>query len=60
MKNWIEDFKPKMIQFVHPCLEDETAIMVQAVCADRVFHVRYKMAVKNANGDKRILRWLER
>lgn len=58
MKTWIMDFKPKMIMFVHPCLEDETAIMVQAVCADRVLRVRYKIATKNAGGDKKILRWL--
>jgi hypothetical protein len=32
--------------------------VVQAVCADRVFRVRYKIATKNAKGDKNTLRWL--
>jgi hypothetical protein len=58
MKKWIENFKPYMVIFVQPCPEDETARVVQAVCADRVFRVRHKMAVRKAKGDKKILRWL--
>jgi hypothetical protein len=58
MKKWIENFKPCMVIFVQSCPEDETARMVRAVCADRVFRVRYKIAVRNAKGDKKILRWL--
>jgi hypothetical protein len=53
MRTWIENFKPKMIIFVQSCLEDETAIMVQAVCADRVFRVRYSMASHGTRGDSR-------
>lgn len=58
MKTWIENFKPRMITFVQPCPGDETARIIQAVCASRVFWVRYKIAVKNARGDKTILKWL--
>lgn len=58
MRTWIEDFKPRMVMFVHPCLEDETAIMVQAVCADRVLRVRHKMAVKKVGNDRVALRFL--
>lgn len=57
-QNWLLNFKPKMVMFHHPCLEDEDAIMVQAVCADRVFHVRYKIAIKNAGNDKVALKFL--
>ena len=59
MKTWIENFKPGMITFVHPCPEDETAIMVQAVCAERVFDVRCKIAVRKAGSNKAILKYLE-
>jgi hypothetical protein len=48
-----------MIIFVQSCLEDETAIMVQAVCADRVFRVRYSMAVKKANNNKAVLKFID-
>jgi hypothetical protein len=58
MRNWLLNFKPHMAVFVQPCPEDETAMVVQAVCADRVFRVRHKVAIKNARGDKTILRWL--
>lgn len=58
MRTWIEDFKPRMVMFVHPCLEDETAIMVQAVCADRVLRVRHKMAIKKAGNDRVALKFL--
>jgi hypothetical protein len=56
--NWLLGFKPRMIVFVQPCPEDETAMVVQPVCADRVFRIRHKMAVRKASDDKKILRWL--
>jgi hypothetical protein len=58
MRTWIRNFKPGMITFVHPCPEDETAIVVQAVCADRVFRVRYSMAIKEAGNDEAILKFI--
>jgi hypothetical protein len=57
--NWLENFKPEMVVFVRPCMEDPTARVVQAVCADRVFKVRLKIALGKAGGDKRILKLLE-
>lgn len=58
--NWLKNFKPKMVVFVHPCPQDPTALMVQAVCARRVFNVRYKVAVRKAGNDKTVLKLLRR
>lgn len=55
---WILGFKPKVVVFVCPCPEDETAMMVQAICADRVFKVRHNMAIKAAGNDEIALRFL--
>lgn len=55
---WILNFKPRMVVFVHPCPEDETARIVQAVCADRVFRVRRNMAIRAAGSDKIALKLL--
>lgn len=44
--NWIEDFSPKMVVFIYPCAEDKDQRVVQAVCADRVFRVRYQVALR--------------
>jgi hypothetical protein len=66
MRTWIENFKPRMIIWKENAgggrVIDEfmgDTIIVQPVCADRVFIVRHKMAVENAKGNKKILRWLE-
>ena len=56
--NWLKNFKPEMVVFVHPCLQDPTALMVRAVCADRVLRVRYEVAVKKAGNDKNALKLL--
>lgn len=56
--NWLKNFKPKMIMYVHPCMEDPTAIAVRAVCADRVIVIMYKVAVKKAGNDKNALKLL--
>jgi hypothetical protein len=65
MKTWIENFKPHMVvwkentkggRVIDTFMGD--TIIIQAVCADRVFRVRHKMAIRNARGDKSILRWL--
>jgi hypothetical protein len=46
-----------MVMFVRPCLGDEDAVMVQAVCADRVFRVRLKIAIRKAGNDKAVLKF---
>lgn len=58
MRTWLLNFKPSMIIFVQPCPEDETAMVVQAVCADRVFRVRHNMAIKKAGNDRVALKFL--
>lgn len=50
--NWLLNFRPKMVMFTSPCVEDPTAITVQAVCAYRVFRVRYAMAIRKAENIK--------
>lgn len=59
MNNWLKNFKPKMIMFVCPCTDDPTALAVRAVCADRVFRVRFQVAVKKAGNNKVALKLLE-
>ena len=52
--NWLKNFMPKMAMF-----EENDVIFVEAVCAKRVFRVRYKIAVREARGSKALLKLLK-
>lgn len=47
------NFKPKMVIW-----KNDDAIFVEPVCADRIFRIRYKVAVEKAGNDKNALKLL--
>lgn len=57
--NWLSNFKPRMIIHIqYSAAVCENTYIVEAVCADRVFRVRHRIAVRNARGDEKMLKWL--
>lgn len=51
--NWLKNFKPRMVIFD---MGDRT--VVKAVCANRVYRVAFRVALKKAGNDKRAKRLL--
>jgi hypothetical protein len=49
------NFKPKMVIW-----KDDDAIFVEPVCADRIFRIRYTVAMKKAGNDKNAQKLLRR